>query len=98
MAPSIFKWKFLYFISLSFLHLDCVSQRACPNLLMASKAIDLLMLDVWLVTVQMDKRMMLACHSLHVLLLISSDLTVLPSESRGRRVEKGGKKEAAATF
>lgn len=33
----------------------------------------------------------LACHSLHVLLLISSDLTALPSESRGRRMEKGKK-------
>lgn len=43
------------FISFSFLHLDCVSQRTCPNLLMASKAIDLLMLDVQSVTVQMDK-------------------------------------------
>lgn len=44
------------FISLSFLHLDCVSQRTCSNLLMALKAIDLLMLDVRWATVQMDKR------------------------------------------
>lgn len=43
------------FISFSFLHLDCVSQRTYPNLLMASKAIDLLMLDVQSVTVQMDR-------------------------------------------
>ena len=60
---------------------------------MASKAIDLLMLDVWSVTVEMDKN---NCHSLHVLLLISPDLSALPFESSGRLTEKG--KMAAATF
>lgn len=65
MVASTFKLMFLYFIwsiiSFSFLHLDCVSQRTYPNLLMASLKSNcfLFMLNVWLVTsdcyVQMDK-------------------------------------------
>lgn len=84
------------FISFSFLHLDCVSQRTCPNLLMASKAIDFTHAGCLVGGRSDGSETTVACHSLRVLLLISSDLTALPSEARGRRMEKG--KKAAATF
>lgn len=80
------------FISFSFLHLDCVSQRTCLNLLMASKRsiYSCWMFGRWLLR---WIKTMLASHRRHVLLLISSDLTALPFELSGKQMEKGRKKK-----
>lgn len=57
------------FISFSFLHLDCVSQRTCPNLLMASEVMDFFfsfLNSCWMFGRWLFRwiKTTLACHSL----------------------------------
>lgn len=97
MAPSIFKRAFLYLFHYHF-YILIVYHR--EHVLIFSwhqkrSIYSCWMFGRWLFRwiKKNPKKTMLVCHSLHVLLLISSDLTVLPSESRGRWVGKGKKQQ-----
>lgn len=95
MASSIFELMFLYFVHFHF-YILIVYHR--EHVLIFSWHQKGSISSCWMFARWLFRwiKNTLARHSLHVLLLISSDLTPLPFESSGRWMGKEGK--AAATF
>lgn len=91
MAPSIFKRMFLYLFHFHF-YILIVYHR--EHVLIFSWHQKRSIYSCWMFSRWLFKwiKSTLGCHSLHVLLLISSDLSALPFESRGRQIGKVGKK------